>query len=286
MIGIEMHLARALLPALCDPSLLENAILNLAINARDAMPGGGRLTIATANATVNQAWCQAAGSDLTPGRYIVVSVADTGIGMAPAVMERVFEPFFTTKPVGRGTGLGLSMVYGFARQSKGHIAVRSKLGQGTTFKLYLPYYDGPQPAEPEEPAEAGETPAACRSATTRTVLIVDDDDTFRTVMQEALRDLGYTTAEANDGSSALRILRSGSPIDLLITDIGLPGLDGRDLATEARRALPALPVLFITGYDDEGWADDSFMPGSRTELLGKPFTLQALEKAMQGVLRP
>jgi PAS domain S-box-containing protein len=281
-ITIEMKLANDLRPSLCDPNLLENAILNLAINARDAMPDGGRLTIATANANADDACCHLAGNDPAPRRYVMISVTDTGVGMTAAVAARALEPFFTTKVAGVGTGIGLSMVHGFVKQSNGHIRVQSKPGVGSTFKLYLPWCDGGVTGVPvEAPLETAPT---ARTTASESVLIVDDEDTFRMVVNETLRELGYRTQEAADAPSALRILRSDQRIDLLVTDIGLPGMDGCQLAEAARGIRPALPVLFTTGYAHEDASGNGITLDPGTELLSKPFTLRALGRTVQIML--
>jgi PAS domain S-box-containing protein len=281
-IDVTMALDQALWPGCCDPSLLENAVLNLAINARDAMPGGGRLTIATANISIEEGSDRATRIDLTAGQYITISVTDTGIGMTAEVIERAFEPFFTTKPIGEGTGLGLPMVYGFVKQSGGTVRVHSKPGRGTTFKLYLPCNRvGPE----DEVAEETTAPApGAQTRTTARILIVDDEETFRMVVSETLQDMGFTTIQAADGAAALKVLHSDPGIDLLVTDIGLPGMDGQQLATAARLARPDLPIVFITGYASEAVADDGLKLGAGMALLNKPFTLPALEQAVHTCL--
>ena len=274
-IDIHLYLANGLLASCCDPNLLEHAILNLAINARDAMPAGGSLTIGTSNAFVTEGRSGAEVDGLLPGRYVAISVTDTGIGMQPEIMARAFEPFFTTKPVGKGTGMGLSMVYGFAKQSGGVVKVRSKPGYGTTFKVYLPQYDDARTQASTNSIVAA--PLARRPGRrAATVLIVEDESTFRMVVNETLLDLGYTTLQAEDGLSALRILQSNSQIDLLISDIGLPGMDGRQLAGAVHRIRPNLPILFVTGYGDDDAILDMLNPGLVTKVLTKPFTMQTL----------
>jgi hypothetical protein len=278
-IDVNMVLDHDLWPGRCDPSLLENAILNLAINARDAMQGGGRLTLGTANISIEEGSDRATRMDLKAGQYIAISVTDTGIGMTAEVIDRAFEPFFTTKPIGEGTGLGLPMVYGFVKQSGGTVRVHSKPGRGTTFKLYLPCDRcGTIGEAADEPARL--EPAAQTRATAR-ILVVDDEETFRMVVSETLQDLGFTTIQAADGSTALGILQSDHDIDLLVTDIGLPGMDGQQLASAARRARPDLPIVFITGYASEAVADDGLTLDASMTLLNKPFTLPALEQAVQ-----
>ncbi|TNC66573.1 PAS domain-containing sensor histidine kinase [Rubellimicrobium roseum] len=268
-ITLEMKLAGNLWRTLCDPVQLESAILNLCLNARDAMPEGGMLTIETANLHLEEA-CVAQ-HDMRPGSYVTVSVTDTGAGMSPQVLERAFDPFFTTKPIGQGTGLGLSMVYGFAKQSEGHVRVISREGQGTTVKLYLPRHRGEASDDDERMglvpvprAEAGET-----------VLVVEDEPVVRALIVEVLRDLGYRAIEAADGPSGLRLAQSRQRIDLLVTDVGLPGLNGRQLADQARLARPDLKVLFITGYAENTTQAGGFLePGMG--MMTKPFSVDAL----------
>ncbi len=209
-----------------DPHQLENALLNLCINARDAMPGGGRITMETANRWLDE---RAAGErDMLPGQYVSLCVSDNGTGMAPDVIARAFDPFFTTKPIGLGTGLGLSMVYGFARQSGGQVRIYSEVGQGTMVCLYLPRHAGEADA-PEDTAELSSAPRASRG---ETVLVVDDEPTVRMLVMEVLEELGYTVIEAGDGAAGLRVLQSNARIDLLVTDVGLPGgMHGRQWRT-------------------------------------------------------
>src|SRR3954451_4503421 len=239
-IDLEIAAASELWCTLCDPNQLESALLNLAINARDAMPEGGRLTIETANARI--AGSDAAAPALLPGDYIRLDVADTGAGMSPEVAARAFDPFFTTKPIGQGTGLGLSMIYGFARQSNGHVSIDSKLGAGTSVRLYLPRHHGDAGDERLPPAAQDEPPGAGES-----VLVVEDEPVVRGVIIEMLQEQGYRVLEAVDGPSGLKILRE-QRIDLMVTDVGLPGMNGRQLADQARESRSDLKVLFITGY--------------------------------------
>ncbi len=261
---VELRIAAAegCWPALTDPSQLESAILNLAINARDAMPQGGRLTIGAANLTLDQAAARAAGP-LEPGDYVAIAVADTGIGMPEEVIGKAFDPFFTTKPTGRGTGLGLSMVYGFTRQSGGDARIASRPGMGTVVTLRLP-----RAASPAAPEIA--PPSAAASGAGETVLVVEDVPEVRMLIVEVLRDLGYCAIEAADGSEALPIIASATQIDLLVTDIGLPGLNGRQIAEQARARRPGLKVLFVTGYaGDTGICSDQLEEGM--VVIGKPF---------------
>jgi len=276
-IAVELRMGDGIWTVLCDPNQLENVLLNLAINARDATPGGGRLTICTQDVSLSEA--DVAGQEeARPGDYVEISVADTGAGMDEATRARAFEPFFTTKPIGQGTGLGLSQLYGFVRQSDGIVRLDSAPGQGTVVRLYLPRHepeggdeDDPVPeVEPQE-ASAGET-----------VLLVEDQDGVRAVVAEHLRELGYTVLEAADGAAALRLLRLGARADVLVTDVGLPGgLNGRQVADAAREQLPGLPVLFITGYAD-GALDGQLAPGM--EVIGKPFALDTLATRVRAML--
>ena len=272
-IDLEIVLAGGLWPTLCDPNQLESAILNLAINARDAMPGGGRLTIETGNAFLDEAYALGQGGEVRPGQYVMLSITDTGSGMTPEVAARVFDPFFTTKPIGQGTGLGLSMLYGFVKQSEGHVRVYSELGQGTTFRLYLPRQRGG--VEADDPVMIAAA-ASGRAEDGQTVLIVDDEPTVRMLVVETLRDLGFNALEAGDGVMALSILESTAAIDLLVTDVGLPGLNGRQLAEEARRMRPDLRVLFITGYAHNAAIGSGGLLEPGMEIVTKPFALDIL----------
>ena len=226
-----------------DPNQLEAALLNLAVNARDAMPGGGVLTVETANARLDEAYAQQ-NAEVPPGQYVCIAVTDTGSGMPKELLEKVFEPFFTTKEVGKGTGLGLSMVYGFVKQSGGHVKLYSEEGKGTTVRMYLPRMLGE--AAPE--AEAEIVPGLEVSRAAETILVVEDDDDVRAYTVNVLRDLGYRVIEAHDGLSALRLLeRQGAPVELLFTDVVMPGMSGRELADEARKIQPDLRVLYTSG---------------------------------------
>ena len=265
--------------ALCDPHQLENAILNLCINARDAMPDGGRLTTETAGVTLNDHDARA--RDMDPGQYIVIGVTDTGTGIPSDVLARVFEPFFTTKPAGRGTGLGLSMIYGFAKQSGGQVLIDSREGAGTTVRIYLPQHSGNTDAEAQQdrPAEV------LQAGSDETILIVDDEPTVRTVITEVLGELGYAAIEVSDGASGLKVLQSDVRIDLLITDVGLPGdLNGRQMADAARLSRPQLPVLFITGYAESvAIGRGTLAPGMH--LMAKPFGMEALASRIKSIIR-
>ena len=276
-VAVEVIGAAGLWTTLVDPNQLENALLNLAINARDAMPDGGRLTVETANTWLDER--EARERDMAPGQYVSVRVADTGSGMTPEVAARAFDPFFTTKPIGMGTGLGLSMIHGFARQSGGQARICSEPGAGTAVRLYLPRHRGP--ADPEPAAASPPVPAAGAG---ETVLVVDDEPTVRMLVAEVLGGLGHATLEAADGAGALAVLRSGSRVDLLVTDVGLPGgMNGRQLADAARQSRPGLRVLFITGY-----AENALREGGRLEagmeVMTKPFAMAALAERVGRIL--
>jgi PAS domain S-box-containing protein len=277
-ITLETILPTDLWPTFCDANQLENAVLNLCINARDAMPDGGKLTIETANVHVDEQ--SGRRRDMQTGQYIVVCVTDTGTGMPPEIIARAFDPFFTTKPIGQGTGLGLSMIYGFVRQSGGQVRIDSEVGSGTTVKLYLPRHHGQLD---EESAEA--TPSqAPRAETGETVLIVDDEPSLRMLITDTLKELGYTAMEAVDGASGLKLLQSNMRIDLLITDVGLPGgMNGRQMADAARRSRPHLKVLFITGYAENAAVGSGQLdPGMH--VLTKPFPLDTLASRIKNII--
>ncbi|AVG21567.1 PAS domain-containing sensor histidine kinase [Caulobacter vibrioides] len=268
-IKVENVAATGLWPTLVDANQLENALLNLCINARDAMPDGGKIMIETSNRWLDGPAAREHGLD--PGQYVSVSVSDTGTGIDKATLERVFDPFFTTKPIGQGTGLGLSMVYGFARQSNGHVRIYSEVGHGTTVCLYLPRHLG------EEEVETSTTaPYAPHVQADKTVLVVDDEPTVRMLVVDTLSELGYACLEAPDGAAGLRILQSGRQVDLLITDVGLPGgLNGRQVADGARALLPRLKVLFITGYAENAVLNHGHIEYGM-EVLTKPFAVSDL----------
>ena len=275
-IQLEIVTPADLWPTLCDPNQLESALLNLAINARDAMPDGGRLTIATSNARLDSVTADTPA--LLPGDYIRIDVVDTGVGMSAEVAARAFDPFFTTKPIGQGTGLGLSMIYGFARQSNGHATIDSRPGQGTSVSLYLPRHHGDVADEPAAAARV-----AGHAATGETVLVVEDEPVVRGVILEMLGEQGYRTLEAVDGPSALAILRANARIDLLVTDVGLPGMNGRQLADQARESRPGLRILFITGYAESVAIADGFLqPGM--EMITKPFDLDHLLRRIRSMI--
>ncbi|WPB58059.1 GAF domain-containing protein [Xylophilus sp. GOD-11R] len=277
-IGLRLDLQDELWPTLCDGNQLESAILNLCINARDAMPDGGLLTIATSNAQIDELYA-AARDDVTAGEYVCVQVEDTGTGMAPDVLAKAFDPFFTTKPLGQGTGLGLSMIYGFARQSDGHVRIDSEPAQGTVVRLFLPRHLGRAEADEHLPPPGAE-PATRRG---ETVLVVEDEAVVRGLIVEVLNELGYCALEAADGPGGLAILQSPQHIDLLVTDIGLPGLNGRQVADAARVLRPELKVLFMTGYAENTVEARGFLePGM--DMLTKPFAMDVLAAQLRAMV--
>jgi PAS domain S-box-containing protein len=277
-IQFDTDYAPDLWATLCDPHQLENALLNLCINARDAMPDGGRLVIQTLNAELRGGI--ATDRDMTPGDYVEIRVTDTGVGMSPETVARAFEPFYTTKPIGQGTGLGLSMIYGFARQSGGQVRIHSSQGVGTTMRIYLPRFAGTADAAEEESAPA----AAGRAEAGETVLVVDDEPTIRMLVSEVLEDLGYRILEAETGADGLELLRSDARIDLLVTDVGLPGgMNGRQVADAGRKLRPGLKVLYVTGY-----AESAVMGTGHLEtgmhVLVKPFGLDDLAVRIRTII--
>ncbi|MBU1377395.1 MAG: PAS domain-containing protein [Alphaproteobacteria bacterium] len=277
-IEVETIAAGGLWPTLVDPNQLENAILNLCINARDAMPGAGKITIETGNKWLDRR--SAAERGLDAGQYVTICVSDTGTGIEKSILDRVFDPFFTTKPMGEGTGLGLSMVYGFARQSHGHVRIYSEVGQGTMVCIYLPRFFG------AEEADVGEdtTLRPATAAAGETVLIIDDEPTIRMLIVDALGELGYACAEAEDGPGGLAILQSSNRIDLLITDVGLPGgLNGRQVADAARVLRPDLKVLFITGYAENAVLNHGHIERGM-EVITKPFAINDLATRVERIL--
>ena len=272
-IKLDIVLAADLATALCDPNQLENAILNLCINSRDAMPDGGQLTIETANIQLSE-------RDIEAGQYIAICVTDTGCGMPPDVLARAFDPFYTTKPAGQGTGLGLSMIYGFAKQSGGHVRLSSKVGHGTTVSIYLPCHSG----TPEEETELKKSRPVARAARGETVLIADDEPTVRMLITEVLEELGYSAIEVADSASGLQVLQSDVRIDLLITDVGLPGsMNGRQMAEAGRQCRLKLPVLFITGYaEGAAFGGDLLEPGMY--VMTKPFAMEAMASRIKDII--
>jgi PAS domain S-box-containing protein len=279
-ISLETIAEPHLWPALVDVSQLENALLNLCINARDAMPEGGRITIETANRCMDRQTARV--YDLPEGQYLSLCVTDTGTGMTPDVAANAFDPFFTTKPIGQGTGLGLSMIYGFAKQSGGQVRLRSQVGQGTTLCIYLPRYFGDAAADE---GHASQTPQAF-AQTGETILIVDDEPTVRMLLADVLSDLGYTLIEAVDSVAGLKVLRSDVHIDLLITDVGLPGgMNGRQMADAGREVRPNLRTLFITGYaENAAIGNEQLGPGM--EVLTKPFAVDVLAAKVRQLMAP
>ncbi|WP_432755685.1 response regulator [Pseudomonas sp. WMBT8] len=277
-IVLEMQLSGQLWTAEADPNQLESALLNLALNARDAMPDGGRLVVETRNRHLDNVFTAAYGT-LTPGDYVELNVSDTGCGMPENVISRAFDPFFTTKPIGQGTGLGLSMIYGFARQSRGHVIIHSEVGKGTTVSLFLPRFVG------EVTADAPQDPALLPFANAgECVLIVEDDPAVRVLVSQVLSELGYAFVEAGDADSALPIIESSQRIDLMISDVGLPGMNGRQLAEIGRQIRPDLRVLFITGYAEHAAVRGGFLdPGM--QLITKPFTFDLLTAKVREMIQ-
>jgi CheY-like chemotaxis protein len=280
-LGEQIELEGVLAPRLwsieVDQNQLESAILNLAVNARDAMPGGGKLTIETANTMLDESYT-ATDSEVVPGQYAVLSITDNGAGMSRETIERVFEPFFTTKEVGKGTGLGLSMVYGFVKQSGGHVTIYSEPGQGTTVKLYFPRFLG------EAKGPEGRTRSVVpRGQRDEIILVVEDNDDVRAYSAMILRELGYGVIEAVDAEAAMKIIARGDVIDLLFTDVVLPGKTGRMLATEALALRPGLKVLFTTGYSRNAIVHHGRLDHG-VQLLTKPFTFDQLANRVRDVL--
>ena len=277
-VEVEVIGAAGLWTTLVDPNQLENALLNLCINARDAMPDGGRLTIETCNKSLDAR--AARERELSPGQYLSLCVSDSGVGMTPEVIRRAFDPFFTTKPIGMGTGLGLSMIYGFAQQSGGQARIYSEFGHGTTVCLYLPRHLGVADTA-DEPADLAEAP---RAKLGETVLVIDDEPTVRMLVTDVLEELGYRALEASDGASGLKILRSDVSVDLLITDVGLPGgMNGRQVADAARAARPGLKVLFITGYAENAVLSHGHLAAGM-HVLTKPFAMDALASRIKELI--
>ncbi len=264
-ISVEVVGASGLWAALVDAPQLENALLNLCINARDAMPDGGRITVQTHNKWIDER--AARKLDIPEGHYLSLCVTDTGTGMSSDVIARVFEPFFTTKPMGEGTGLGLSMTYGFAQQSGGQVRIYSEVGEGSTVCIYLPRHYG----EVEDEEGAAKLITLDRSDQGETVLVVDDEPSVRMLITDILEDLGYLAIEASDSAAGLKVLQSDVRIDLLVTDVGLPGgMNGRQMADAARVSRPDLKVLFITGYAENAFLGNGTLPPGMS-VLTKPF---------------
>jgi CheY-like chemotaxis protein len=277
-VALETVLAGGLWRTALDANQLENALLNLAVNARDAMPEGGKLTIETANTYLDEAYA-AAHDDVAVGQYVMIAVSDTGSGMDERILERVFEPFFTTKDIGQGTGLGLSQVYGFIKQSNGHVKLYSEEGQGTVVKLYLPRLLSGRP-EGKPKTEETQVP----NGQGETVLVVEDEPAVREHSVASLRELGYRVLAASDGHAAMRVLAREAEIAVLFTDVGLPGgMTGRQLAEAARVLRPELKVVYTTGYARNAIVHGGVLdPG--TELLPKPFSYAALAAKIRTVL--
>jgi len=279
--GIRVHLSLSqdVWNTLCDPHQLETALLNLAINARDAMPKGGQLIFATANTVLGNEEAHAAG--LPPGHYVAIRVSDSGTGMSPDVIQRAFDPFFTTKPIGQGTGLGLSMVYGFVKQSEGGIRIDSEIGAGTTVQIYLPM-TMEEAAVEKAPSGRHDAP---QPATQATILLVEDEMALRDLLSDMLTELGYRVLLGADGPAGLKTIQSAGDIDLLVTDVGLPGgMNGVQLSEAARALRPGLKVLFITGYADKAAAGSSLL-ATGMEVMIKPFDLVDFTKKVYELLR-
>ncbi|RJX79601.1 response regulator [Pseudomonas sp. LS-2] len=268
-IRLDMCLAEGLWTAEADPNQLESALLNLVLNARDAMPNGGMLMIETFNRHLDRDFTNAY-ENLLPGDYVVLSVTDTGSGMPESVISRAFDPFFTTKPIGQGTGLGLSMIYGFTKQSHGHVAIESQVGHGTTVQLFLPRFHGHKADE-----ETTLDHQAIEAREGETILIVEDDPAVRALVSQVLGELGYAYLEAGDAVGAVPILESTQRIDLMISDVGLPGMNGRQLADIGRQMRPDLKVLFITGYAENAGARAGFLE-TGMQMITKPFAFDQL----------
>ena len=277
-IPVEAVGAGGLWPVLVDPSQLENSLLNLCINSRDAMPDGGRITIETANRWLDERTARK--HDIPEGQYLSLCVTDTGTGMPPEVIARVFEPFYTTKPIGEGTGLGLSMIYGFAKQSGGQVRIYSEVGKGTTVCIYLPRHYG----EIEDEGPSTESRVLPRSEQGETVLVVDDEPTVRMLITDILEELGFTAIEAGDSAAGLKVLQSDVRIDLLVTDVGLPGgMNGRQMADAGRVSRPDLKVLFITGYaENAAVGNGQLAPGMA--ILTKPFPVETMAARIRSMV--
>ncbi|MBI6666096.1 response regulator [Pseudomonas syringae] len=276
-IHLQLRLAHDLWTAEADPNQLESALLNLVLNARDAMPDGGTLVVETFNQQLDRSFTNAH-ENLLPGDYVVLSVSDNGCGMPETVISRAFDPFFTTKPIGQGTGLGLSMIYGFSKQSHGHVLIKSEVGVGTTVQLFLPRFQGLA-----DEAEQSFQSNAVYAENGETVLIVEDDPAVRALVSEVLGELGYTFIEAGEAADAVPILESGRRIDLLISDVGLPGMNGRQLADIARQLRPELKVLFITGYAEHAAVRGGFLD-TGMQLITKPFAFDHLTSKVREMI--
>jgi len=278
-VSLETVLAGGLWRTFADPGQLENALINLALNARDAMPKGGKLTIETANCYLDQTYVSSLLEPVVSGQYVMIGIADTGSGMDKATQERAFDPFFTTKEVGKGTGLGLSQVYGFVRQSDGHVKIYSEPGEGTTIKIYLPRHVG----EEDPKAVKDQLSDAAGAIGSETILVAEDDNSLRSYTTEILRELGYVVLEARDGHSALQVLDKNH-VDLLFTDVVMPdGMNGRQLADKAIRRRPQLKVLFTTGYTRNAIVHHGRLDAG-VEMIGKPFSFVELSAKVRAIL--
>jgi CheY-like chemotaxis protein len=279
-VRFESVLSGGLWQISADRSQLENAIVNLGINARDAMPDGGKLTIETQNCHLDDDYARAQ-VDVVAGQYVMIAVSDTGTGMSPETIEKAFDPFFTTNPVGKGTGLVLSQVFGFVKQSKGHVKLYSELDKGTTVKIYLPRLYGAEDVVPVVPIRSH----APVGSSQEIILVVEDETRIREITTEALRELGYTVIHAHSAVAALRVLQSRKDITLLFTDIVMPDMNGRRLAEEATLLFPNLKVLFTTGYTRNAVVHNGVLdPG--VNFIAKPYTLDQLAKKIREVLVP
>jgi PAS domain S-box-containing protein len=279
-IALETVLAAGLWRTQVDANQLENALVNLAVNARDAMPSGGKVTIETANCYLDEIYVGSITEPVAAGQYVMIAVADTGCGMDASALEQAFEPFFTTKGVGKGTGLGLSQVYGFVRQSAGHVKIYSELGQGTTVKIYLPrQISGEDHVDEVRRPETTKHPIGAE-----TILVVEDDEQLRFYAKEALGDLGYRVLVAGCGAAALDVLAQAKKIDLLFTDVVMPGgMNGRQLADEAQRRHPGLKVLFTTGYTRNAIVHHGRLDPD-VEMIGKPYLFEELAAKVRALL--
>jgi len=282
-IALDVSLGRDLWPVYADPSQIERVIMNLAVNARDAMPKGGRLTIKTTNVSAAQA-ATLTNVDLPAGDYVLIEVTDTGDGIAKEHLAKIFEPFFTTKGVGQGTGLGLSTVYGIITQSGGHIAVESAVGQGTTFRIYLPRDERPEARQPE-PGHVDLSSRMQDLTGKGTILLVEDEDAVRSFAVRALKARGYEVMEAPSGEDALELMRKrGKPVDLLVSDVVMPGMDGPSLAKRLREEFGQQKVILISGYAEDAIRKNmERAPG--IEFLPKPFSLKELAQKVKEVLQ-
>jgi signal transduction histidine kinase/CheY-like chemotaxis protein len=278
-IHVETVLAGGLWRTFADPAQLESAIINLAINARDAMPTGGKLTIETANSDLDERYARAH-AEVEPGQYVLISVSDTGTGMAPEVVERAFDPFYTTKGAGKGTGLGLSQVFGFVKQSGGHVKIYSEIGRGTTVKVYLPRRLGAANTTLADEVEKAALPLGTPDTI---VLVVEDEEPVRHMTVDALRELGYTVVQASDGKEALQHLQLQPRVDVMFTDIVMPDMTGRELVDQARKSRPDLKVLYTTGYTRNAVVHNGVLDRD-VAFLPKPFTLEQLAAKIHDVL--